>query len=229
MRSDAATTRYSGGGPRPTEGGLSCPGRRIAASVRGGFSMVEMLIALTISSLLLTACLVALDSTFRFYETTSESASTHVVSRLVMNRMMAMIRQGEEFGPYPLGVVTPTKIESNYLEFVSLNDTASGKRQVTRIERADDPGNPGNYQLQYKRWDYSNGTLTGSFTYPLIRNVKDAKFTLEYDIGPRLLRATVDLAIRPDSSTTNQTALSSDLDTPVLRLIASASPRRLDE
>src|SRR5262249_54498554 len=52
--------------------------------IRRGFSMVEMLIALTISSLLLTACLVALDTMFKFYETTSEEASTHVVSRLVM-------------------------------------------------------------------------------------------------------------------------------------------------
>ncbi len=191
---------------------------------RGGFSMVEMLIALTISSVLLTACLVALDSMFKFYETTSESASTHVVSRLVMNRVMSMIRQGEEFGPYPLGVVTPTKIESDYLEFVSLDDTTTGQRQVMRLEKAADVNNPGNFLLQYKRWDYVNGTLTGSFTYPLIRNIKDAKFTLEYDIGPRLMRATVDLAIRPDSGATNRTGLTDDLDTTVLRLIRSGSP-----
>jgi hypothetical protein len=191
--------------------------------------MVEMLIALTISSMLLTACLVALDSMFKFYETTCESASTHVVSRLVMNRVMSMIRQGEEFGPYPLGVVTPTTITSTYLEFVSLQDATTGQRQVTRIERADDPGNPGNYQLQYRRWDYVNGALVASFTYPLIRNVKEASFTLEYDIGPKLMRATVDLAIRPDGAATSQTALGSDLATPVLRLIASASPRRLDQ
>src|SRR4051812_47070289 len=74
---------------------------------RNGFSMVEMLIALTVSSLLLAACLVALDSSFKSYEMTTESASTHVVSRLVMHRVMAMIRQGQEFGPYPLGVTSP--------------------------------------------------------------------------------------------------------------------------
>jgi hypothetical protein len=191
--------------------------------------MVEMLIALTISSLLLTACLVALDSSFKSYEATTESASTHVVSRLVMHRLMAMIRQGEEFGPYPLGVVTPTKIESAYLEFVSLNDTATGQRQVTRMEKVEDTNNPGTYVLQYKRWDYTNGTLTNSFSHPMIRNLKDAKFTLEYDIGPRLLRATVDMTIQPDDVRTNVTALASDLQTPVLRLVASASPRKLEE
>lgn len=201
----------------------------VARRVRRAFSMVEMLIALTISSLLLTACLVALDSSFKSYEATTESASTHVVSRLVMHRLMAMIRQGEEFGPYPLGVVTPTKIESAYLEFVSLNDTATGQRQVTRMEKVEDTNNPGTYVLQYKRWDYTNGTLTNSFSHPMIRNLKDAKFTLEYDIGPRLLRATVDLTIQPDDVRTNVTALASDLQTPVLRLVASASPRKLEE
>src|SRR5205814_3428652 len=93
---------------------------------RRAFSMIEMLIAFTISALLLTACLVALDSSFKSYEATTESASTHVVSRLVMHRLMAMIRQGEEFGPYPLGIVIPTRIESDYLEFVSFQDSATG-------------------------------------------------------------------------------------------------------
>ena len=195
---------------------------------RGGFSMVEMLIALTISSLLLSACLVALDSSFKAYETTTESASTHVVSRLVMHRMMAMIRQGEEFGPYPIGVVTPTKIDSTYIEFVSLQDDMTGERQVTRIEKAADPQVQNTFVLQYRRWDYVNGTLVQSFTHPLIRNLKEAKFTLEYDIGPRLTRATVDLTIKPDDITTNATAIATDLHTPTLRLVASASPRRLD-
>ena len=118
------------------------PTARVA---RRAFSMVEMLIALTISSLLLSACLVALDTSFKAYETTTESASTHVVSRLVMHRVMAMIRQGEEFGPYPLGVVTPTKIETAYIEFVSLEDDATGQRQVTRIEKAADTAVPGTF------------------------------------------------------------------------------------
>jgi prepilin-type N-terminal cleavage/methylation domain-containing protein len=196
---------------------------------RRAFSMVEMLIALTISSLLLTACLVALDSSFKSYEATTDSASTHVVSRLVMHRVMAMIRQGEEFGPYPLNVLIPTKIDSPYIEFVSLEDGATGQRQVTRLERVDDPQATGTYQLQYRRWDYVNGVLQNTFTYPLIRNLKDAHFTLEYDIGPRLTRATVDLAIRPDDVSTVATNIHTELQSPVLRLVASASPRRLDE
>ncbi|RMD63684.1 MAG: prepilin-type N-terminal cleavage/methylation domain-containing protein, partial [Planctomycetota bacterium] len=42
-----------------------------------GFSLVEMLLALAISATLLTAALAALDSSFKGYKATTESASTH--------------------------------------------------------------------------------------------------------------------------------------------------------
>ena len=192
---------------------------------RRGFSVIEMLIALTISSMLLTACLVALDSSFKAYEVTTESASTHVVSRMVMHRALAMIRQGEEFGPYPLHVLVPTKVDSPYIEFVSLDDEATGQRQVTRLERADDP-DLGGYKLMYKRWDYVNGVQADYHEYPLIRDLKEALFTLEFDRGPRLRQVTIDLTIEPNDA--DPTHIASDLSAPVLRLIASTSPRKLD-
>jgi prepilin-type N-terminal cleavage/methylation domain-containing protein len=200
------------------------PGRRL----RRGFSIVEMLIALTISSMLLTACLVALDSSFKSYESTTQSASTHVVSRLVMHRMLSMIRQGDEFGPYPYSVFEPTRMESHYIEFVSYENEFTGERQVTRLERAPDPQSPGMFMLQFQRWDYLNNMQVNSFSHPLLRNVIDANFTLEYDRGPRLRRATIDMSIRPEDAHTNVTAIHTDLAEPVLRLIASTSPRRLD-
>lgn len=196
-------------------------------TTRRGFSMVELLIALTISSILLTACLVALDSSFKAYEVTTDSASTHVVSRMVMYRSLAMIRQGEEFGPYPLSVLGPTKIDSPYIEFVSLDDEASGLRQVTRLEKLADPDMGDNkFKLVYKRWDYEGGVLKDTHEYPLIRNVLEAVFTLEYDRGPTLRQATIDLTIQPDDTQGDHVA--SDLNASVLRLIASTSPRRLD-
>jgi prepilin-type N-terminal cleavage/methylation domain-containing protein len=192
---------------------------------RRGFSVIELLIALTISAMLMTACLVALDSSFKSYEVTTEGASTHVVSRMVMHRALAMIRAGEQFGPYPLGVLVPTKITSDYVEFVSLDDPVNELRQITRLEKASDP-ETGLWQLYYKRWDYEGGAQTGFVEYPLIRNLKAAQFTLEYDRGPRLLRATIDLTIKPDDE--QSIALGTDLEAPVLRLIASTSPRKLE-
>lgn len=203
------------------------PCRRAAAAARRGFSVIEMLIALTISSLLLSACLVSLDGSFKAYEVTTDSASTHVVSRLVMHRVLGMIRTGESFGPYPVGIVTPTQIESSYVEFVSLNDESTGERQVTRLERAEDPAKPGLFRLVFKRWDYLDGAQTGYLEHPLLSDVRQATFLLEYDVGPRLRRATIDLTLQPNDA--DPTVIHSDLDAPVLRLVASASPRKLTE
>ncbi len=200
-----------------------------ARSARRAFSVIELLIALMISSMLLTACLVALDSSFKSYEQTTESASTHVVSRLVMHRMLGMIRQGEEFGPYPLGVLSPTLIDSDYIEFVSFQDESTGQRQVTRLSKVADANISGMFVLNYQRQDFVNGTLENQFNYPLVRNLRDAKFSLEYDIGPRLLQATIDLTIQPEDGSTDPTHIHGGIGGDVLRLIASTSPRRLDE
>jgi hypothetical protein len=192
--------------------------------------MIEMLIALTISSMLLSACLVALDGSFKSYERTTEAASTHVVSRLVMHRILGMIRQGEEFGPYPLDVLSTPRIQSNYIEFVSDQDPdVSGNRTVTRLERVDDPLKANTYRLQYTKTTFVNGTQTSQDQGYLIRNLRDATFTMEYDVGPRLLQATVDLTILPDDTTTNGAAIQVAVEGDILRLIASASPRRLDQ
>jgi prepilin-type N-terminal cleavage/methylation domain-containing protein len=202
--------------------------RKARRQVRRAFSIIELLIALMISSMLLTACLVALDSSFKSYESTTESAATHVVARLVMHRMLGMIRQGEEFGPYPYSVIEPTKMETNYIEFVSFDDPLTGRRQVTRLERVPDLAVPGMHILQYQRWDYLNSALVGTSAHPLLRNVVDVRFTLEYDRGPKLRLATVDISLLPEDARTNVTAIHTALAEPVVRLIASTSPRRLD-
>jgi len=197
---------------------------------RRAFSMVELLIALTISSMLLSACLVALDGSFKSYERTTEAASTHVVSRLVMHRILGMIRQGEEFGPYPMDVISTPRIQSNYLEFVSEQDpNTASTRTITRLERVADPVKSSTYRLQYTKTKFVNGTQTSQDQGYLIRNLRDATFTMEYDVGPRMLRATVDLTILPDDTTTNSASIAVAVEGDVLRLVASASPRRLDQ
>jgi hypothetical protein len=100
---------------------------------------------------------------------------------------------------------------------------------VTRLEKVADAQAANTFELQYTRWDYLNNVQQAVHTYPLIRNLKDAHFTLEYDVGPRLLRATIDLAIKPDDVSTSATNIHTEMQSPVLRLVASATPRRLDE
>jgi prepilin-type N-terminal cleavage/methylation domain-containing protein len=191
-----------------------------------GFSLVEMLIALAITAALLTASLTALDASFKSYKVTTESASTHVVSRIVMHRVMAMVRTGKEFGPYPVDVLdlAQNPLVSSYIEFVSLDDAATGRRQITRIERRTGSASP--FELWYTLTTYQGGVLATTEERPLIRNLQDALFTLEFDVGPRLKRATVDLTIRPDDL--QDAAVFADLETPVIRLVATASPRQLE-
>jgi len=69
--------------------------------------------------------------------------------------------------------------------------------------------------------------MTTSSTRTLIRRVQNAQFKLVYDVGPRLLRATIDLTLRPDDVQAD-TIGSLGLETPVVRMVASVAPRRLD-
>lgn len=203
---------------------------RSAHGARPGFSLVEMLIALAISAALLTASLAALDASFRSYKVTTESASTNMVARIVMQRMLAMIRTGTDFGPYPLDVLDSklNPMISKSIEFVSAEDTANDYRQITRIETVEDgDAKDGSLILMLTLEDHHGEQVTEQ-QHPLLRGVRDATFTLEYDIGPRLRLATVDLTIQPETlADAGMRMIGTDSNS--IRLIASSSPRRIDE
>ncbi len=192
-----------------------------------GFSLVELLIALTITATLLTATLAAFDTSFKSYKVTNESASTNVVARIVMQRVTAMIRTGEEFGPYPVNPITTPVIESDRIEFVSFREDATGTERVTTLERRVGAGDAGPWQLWYVITTYENGIYTDSEEAPLLEGLTDLSFTLEYDVGPRLQRATIDMIIRPEDM--GDATISANMETPTIRLVASATPRRLDD
>lgn len=209
-----------------------CPERSMLPPSRSrrAFSLVEMLIALAISAALLTASLSALDASFKSYQVTTESASTNIVCRIVMQRMLAMIRTGTDFGPYPLDVLDTSQnpVVSNSIEFVSAQDTANDYRQVTRIETVnDDEANDGSFILMLTIEDHNGDDVTEQ-EHPLLRGVRDATFTLEYDIGPRLRLATIDLTVDPERlSDAGIRMVDAGADT--IRLVASSSPRRIGQ
>jgi prepilin-type N-terminal cleavage/methylation domain-containing protein len=80
---------------------MNCDSNKRPIRRMRAFSLVEMLIALAISAALLAATLVALQTSFRAYQVTTDQASTHAVGRLVLHRMTAMIRSGQDFRPLP--------------------------------------------------------------------------------------------------------------------------------
>lgn len=190
---------------------------------RPAFSIIEMLIALVITSTLLTATLAALDASFKSYKVTSDSASTHVVSRIVMQRLMAMIRNGSNFGPYPANPIATPIIESDWIEFETTTDPASGSTRITTLSR----------QASGEQWNlictvaiFQNGVLTSEDSRPLITGLAELNFIMEYDVGPVLKRVTVDMVVQPNDL--QDAAISANLEAPTIRMVASASPRRLD-
>ncbi len=194
-----------------------------------GFSLIEMLIALTITGTLLAATLSALHASFRAYKFTTDSASNHIVSRIVMHRVLTMVRTGDEFGPFPADVYDSAQnpVTSDYIEFVSFLDDVTATRKITRIEKRDAlSSEQGPHTLYYVLKTFVNGTLTDTQQTPLLQGVKDAKFVLEFDIGPRLKRATVDFTVEP-ASTVN-TDLQTELSAPTIRMVSSVVPRRLE-
>lgn len=197
---------------------------------RRGFSIIELLLALAIVSFVLTSAMVALDASFRGYKSTTDSASTHVVSRLVIHRITAMIRNGVEFGPFPQDVLDPDQnpLESTFVEFLSREDPDTGDREVTRIEFREAEAGQEFGALWFMLFRFtSDGTPDGDpLEYMLIPNVEAGSFVLEYEVGPRLARATVDLLIRPNDDL-DATSVDSRVQTQPIRLVGSASPRRL--
>jgi len=195
-----------------------------------GFSIIEMLIALTITATLLTATLAALDASFKGYKQATDTASTNVVSRLVMHRMMSLIRTGEDFGPFPADVLDTANnpLTSNFIEFQSMSDADTLKSQVVRLERrAATGGRPGPFELWYTQQDFTNGTETHKEERPLISGLTELQFVLEYDIGPKLRRATVNMTVQPQDL--KDTQVHSSIRANTIRFVSSINPRNMEE
>lgn len=175
-----------------------------------GFSIPELLIAMTISTVLLLATMMALSASFRAFQKTTRAASTGVSSRVVLERIQTLIRTGVDFGPLPADPLTTT-ISSDSLE-ISIGDGS----WITL------------------EWDASSQTLfwqDGGGSWPLLQGVSQlvaegeepvSPFTLEFREGRWLERAVIDLVVEEDEQ--QQLQIEGDRNEPV-RLIGSAMPR----
>ncbi|MFW5653778.1 MAG: PulJ/GspJ family protein [Planctomycetota bacterium] len=183
---------------------------------RRAFSIIEVLIAMSISAMLLSSVMMALQASFRAYQATTESASRHTIARLMMHRVLGLVRTGEQFGPFPNNVIVQPIISSDYMEFLS----ATG--EIIRIEyRPDDEtifliqdpgGSSPNEQI----------LITGVVPQFDVGGTRVKPFRLHYGLGPSLYRATIDLMIAGDPDV--QLTIEGD-DVPPLRMVASTMPR----
>jgi len=188
------------------------------------------MIAITISSTLLAATMSALDTSFKSYKLTTESASINVATRLTMHRVTTLIRNAEEFGPYPSNAIVTPQITSNWIEFRTLiqpnSDPSLVITQIWKISREIQSGTLGPYRIDAEVTTYQGTTLlSGPITQTVMYRVKDLEFLLEYDVGPRLVRATIDLTVgaRQDQVDT----IATDLAARQIRMVSTVRPRRL--
>ncbi len=178
-----------------------------------GFSLVEMLIALAISAALLVAVLSALVASFRAYQATTEQASTHVVGRVIMHRMMALVRNSVDFGPLPEDARDRYVVTD---EFIFVDE--DGREIALRLDRAASA-------LLMQVDDAAEQLLLEGVRGPVDETGEAVgAFTLEFENGTTLLRASFDLTVDADDNAS--VALEGDEVVPI-RLVGSTAPRRL--
>ncbi len=105
-------------------------------------------------------------------------------------------------------------------------DQAAGTQEVIRLERRAGTAETGPFVLWYVQTSMSGGATVSTQEFPLLENLTDLTFILEYEVGPRLRRATLDMTILPDDL--QDLAIGDNLDTPTIRMVASAAPRQQD-
>lgn len=182
-------------------------------TARRGFSLVELLIALAITATLMVATMTALDASFTAYQTTTETASTHAIGRLTVDRIQAMIRTGQGFGPLP-STPADTTLESHYLDVI----TPEGQQVTVEWQESSEALYvivDGEEHLLMEGVIAQSDPATGESIAP---------FTLEFASGRQLYRVTINLLIIPDDNMS--VALDGDSQQ-TLHLIASSMPRAL--
>jgi prepilin-type N-terminal cleavage/methylation domain-containing protein len=186
--------------------------RRARARAPHGLTLVELLIALAITATLLVAMLMALRAAFRGYQASVEQSSTQMTGRVVAQRILGLVRTGAAFGPLP------DDPRDRFVQGDSLAITLDTGETVTlRLDRAAET-------LFVRAGLGDERTLLSGVRGPVDdEGAARGAFTLEFEKGTSLLRASFDLTVESDSET--QLTLEGDEVTP-LRIVGTASPRR---
>ena len=190
---------------------------------RRGFSLVEVLIALAVTGLLLGAVLVALDACFKGYKVTTEQSATNMMARLTMQRISSLVRNSKDFSPVPADVLDLTQNPVRTTQIKITAAVGANGRQESTFEVRDAAGSAGPYQIWYVRKDFSGGTQVRNEERPILSGVLAANFTLQYTAGPRLIRATIDLTVKPNGF--QDASISTTLTVPPIRMVTTAVPR----
>lgn len=185
-----------------------------------GLSLIEMLIALSITAVLLTATMMAIVASFDAYAAAAESASTQTTTRLVIYRLLTLIRTSTAQGPLlPNSAAGVTMTDNDILTspYIEMIDS---KGDLIRIDYHADTD-----QLWVTTTPFGSTTSTSE---PLLGGVTQAVFHLRRRLDNQgvwiLERGSVELTVMPDDDST--LAAEKHAAAPI-HLIASTIPRRL--
>lgn len=176
--------------------------------------MIEVLISISIVSVLMTSVMFSLQASFHAYQETTESASRDTIARLTMNALLSMVRTGSEFGPVPYNVITSPIVESDYIEFI----TARG--DYVRVEYVEDDTTL--YVVIDPDGEAQREVLASGVLPVYDEETRLPPFTLHYVVGPRLYRVTIDLMFGEDSAV--DLSQEGSMTDPI-RLVSSVMPR----
>ncbi len=187
-----------------------------------GLTLIELLVALPVIAMLMTATMVALDASFKAYASAAEQATTQSQTRMVTQRLLTLIRTSTAHGPLlPDGASTPPVtihgdlLTSPYLELVDRDG------QLIRVEYEE-----ATQTLWYYQTPLAGGTTVKQ---PLLTGVVHCEFKAKRrrnNSGVYVLeRATMQLSVQPDPDAT--LAIESG-GTPPVVVVASTMPRRLE-
>lgn len=186
-----------------------------------GISLIELLVALPIIAMLLTATTVAIDASFKAYASAAEQASTQAATRMVTHKLITLLRTSTAHGPLlpdalsiPAVTLVGDTIHSHYMELLN------ARGELIRIEyRAADQ----------ELWMIQDPGGANEIEQPVIGGVTAAEFQLHRrynDDGLLVLnRGILDMTVMPGVDAT----LSIEHGPPVpVRMIASTMPRKVE-
>ncbi|MEM8738852.1 MAG: prepilin-type N-terminal cleavage/methylation domain-containing protein [Planctomycetota bacterium] len=200
--------------------------RRGRAACRAGLSLIEMLVALAISAVLLTATAVAIDTSFTAYAIAAESASTQTSTRMVINRLLTIVRTSTAHDPMFADADAGVTIHNNILTSPYLTVQEPSGDLIT-ISYEPPPAGQTTGRLMLVR--YPNNGAAPPPAVPLLGGVTACSFKLarrrDNDGVWVLERGSIDFTVEADDDA------SLDLEegnVPPVRVLASTKPRRLD-
>lgn len=187
-----------------------------------GLSLVELLVALAITAMLLTATMVALDASFKAYADVAEQSSAQASTRMVTQRLLTLIRTSTAQGPLDSDTtITPNAVRAGDIITGPYVELVDSKGNLVRVEYRPTP---------QELWLITTplGTNTAQ-AQPLMGGVTAATFTNRRRMNDQglwvLERATMDVTVLPGADAT----LSMEGRSPQpIRIIASTVPRKLD-